>query len=270
MPHPAAGGQGVPGRPAPSRRGRTAVRVAAPALGLGLAAAMLAGCSVSVGALQHRTSSYPVSGPVRTLVVHGHVGNIDVTGGSSSTISVTEQLTFRQTAPVTTHRLAAGTLTLASSCPALESCGVGYDITVPRAVALQIADGVGTVRLHGLAGRITVQAGTGSIELGSVSGPVEASTGAGQILGQDISSAQATLRLSAGRIDVTFAAAPSALSATATAGSVTLRVPGGVPYLVHTGTAVGSTQVSVTRSAGSPHVIIANTTTGSIIIEPAP
>jgi len=193
-----------------------------------------------------------------------------VTGGSSGTVSVTEHLSFRHTAPTATHRIAAGTLTLASSCPALESCSVGYDITVPRALALQVADDVGTVRLHGLAGRITVQTGTGSIELDTVSGPVQASTHAGQILGQDISSAQATLWLSAGQIDVTFSAAPTAVSATATVGSVMLRVPGGVPYAVHAGTTVGSTQVSVTRSAGSPHVITANTTTGSIVIEPAP
>jgi hypothetical protein len=269
MPHPVGGGRGARARPA-GFRGRVALRAAASALSLGLAAAMLAGCSVSAGALQHRTKSYHVSGPVRTLVVHGHVGRIGVTGGSSGTVSVTEQLSFRQTAPVATHQLTAGTLTLASSCPALESCSVAYHITVPRTLDVQVADSVGTIRLHGLTGPVTARTGTGTIVLDSVSGPVEASTHAGQITGQDISSAHATLRLSAGRIDVTFAAAPAALSATATAGSVTLRVPGGVTYSVHTGITVGSTEVRVTRSAGSPHVITANATTGSIIIEPAP
>jgi hypothetical protein len=92
----------------------------------------------------------------------------------------------------------------------------------------------------------------------------------GLILGQGVASAQATLRLSTGRIEMTFSAAPTALSATAAIGSVTLRVPGEVAYAVHASTTVGSTLVSVTRSAGSPHVITAGTTTGSIIIEPAP
>jgi Toastrack DUF4097 len=253
-----------------SRRSRVVVRGAALALCLGLAAAVLAGCYVSVGALQHRTRSYQVPGPVRALVVHGQVGRIDVTGGSSAAISVTEQLTFRQTAPVVTHRLTAGTLTLASSCPALESCSVAYDITVPPALAVQVADHAGMIRLHGLAGRVTAQIGAGIIELDSVSGPVEVSTHAGEILGQGVASAQATLRLSTGRIEMTFSAAPTALSATAAIGSVTLRVPGEVAYAVHASTTVGSTLVSVTRSAGSPHVITAGTTTGSIIIEPAP
>jgi hypothetical protein len=225
---------------------------------------------LSVAALQHSTRSYPVSSPVRALVVHGQVGRIDVTGGSPGAISVTEQLTFRHTAPVTTHQVTAGTLRLASSCPAVESCSVGYDITVPRALAVQVADNVGTVRLRSLTGQVTVRAGTGIIELASVSGPVQVSIHAGEILGQDVSSARATLRLSTGRIEMNFSAPPAALSAMAGVGSVTLRVPGGVTYAVHTGVRVGSTRVSVTRSAGSPHVITAGTSTGSIIIEPAP
>jgi hypothetical protein len=87
-----------------SRRNRAVPRAAVLALCLSLAAAVLAGCYVSVGALQHRTRSYQVSGPLRALVVHGQVGRIDVTGDSSGTISVTEQLTFRHTAPAVTHR----------------------------------------------------------------------------------------------------------------------------------------------------------------------
>jgi len=266
MPPPAVPPQGIPGRLASLRRSQPVARAAALVLCLGLAAAGLAGCyvsaSVGVATLQHSTRSYRLSSPVRALVVHGQVGRIDVTGGGPGTVSVTEQLTFRHTAPVTTHRVTAGILSL--------SCSVGYHITVPRGLAVQVADNVGTVRLHRLTGQVTVRTGTGIIELASVSGPVQVSIHAGEILGQDVSSAQATLRLSTGRIEMTFSAAPAALSATAAVGSVTLRVPGGVLYAVHTRVAVGSTLVSVTRSAGSPHVITAGTTTGSIIIEPAP
>jgi Toastrack DUF4097 len=267
---PAGHGEGIPARRAGFRRRRVAMRAAALVLTMGLAAAALTGCYVSVGSLQQRTRSYGVSARVHTLVVHGHVGRIEVTGGSSGTISVTERLSFRHTAPVATHKVTAGTLILDSNCPALESCSVGSDISVPRALAVQVVDNVGTVRLHGLTGPVTAQTSSGTIELDSVSGPVRVSTHAGQILGQDVSSEQAILRLSAGRIDMTFSAAPTVLSATATAGSVTLRVPRGVAYSVHAGTTVGSTVVSVTRSAGSPHVITADTTTGSITIEPSP
>ena len=105
---------------------------------------------------------------------------------------------------------------------------------------------------------------------GPPSGPVEASGHVGSILGQDVSSADATLRLSAGQIDVTFAAVPASITATVTVGSVTLSVPGGVPYAVNATASVGSIQVRVTRSPASPHVITASTRTGSVTIQPAP
>jgi Toastrack DUF4097 len=257
-----------------SRRGavsaRTAIKVAAVVLTGGVAAATLAGCSAGAGGVQHRTKSYSVSGQVQTLVVDAHVGGVHVTGGASARVSVTEHISFRDTMPVTTHRAAAGTLTLGSSCPALDACSVGYDITVPRLVTVRVNDDVGTISLESLSGQVTAHSDAGDIEMGSVSGPIEVTGHAGSILGQDVSSARATLRMSAGRIEVTFSAAPATIAATVAVGSVTLRVPRNVPYAVDASTSVGSISVSVTRSAASPHTITATVTTGSVTIEPAP
>jgi len=252
--------------------GRTARKLAAVVLTGGLAVFALAGCyiNVSAGPLQHRTRSYSVTGPVQTLVVDAHVGGVHVTGGNSATVSVTEHLTFRHTVPVTTHRTAAGTLTLDSNCPAAETCAVAYDITVPRPVTVRVSDSVGAIRLSSLSGPVTAHTDAGDIDLASVSGPINITGQAGSILGQNVSSTQAGLHVTAGTIDVTFSAAPATLTATATAGSVTLRVPGSVPYAVDASTSVGSVQVGVLNSAGSPHAITAWTTTGSVTIEPAP
>src|ERR1039457_5501197 len=85
---------------------RTAVQIAAAVLTGGVAMSALAGCYVDVGALQHRTSRYLVSGLVQTLVVNDHVGSVHVIGGDSGRVSVTE------------HRASAGTLPLDSRCPA--------------------------------------------------------------------------------------------------------------------------------------------------------
>jgi hypothetical protein len=238
----------------------------------GLATFALAGCYVNVnaGPLQHRTRSYSVTGPVRTLVVHAHVGGIRVTGGDSARISVTEHISFRHTVPVTTHQAAARTLTLDSNCPAGETCGVAYDITVPRSVTVRVSDNVGTIRLSSLTGQVTAQTDAGDVDLASMSGPINITGMAGSILGQNVSSASASLHVAAGTIDVTFSAAPATLTATATAGSVTLRVPGSVPYAVDASTSVDSTDVGVISSAASPHAITASTTTGAVTIEPAP
>jgi DUF4097 and DUF4098 domain-containing protein YvlB len=201
--------------------------------------------------------------------VNAHVGSVHVTGSDSGKVSVAERISFRGTAPSTTHRAAAGTVTLDSSCPALETCTVGYDITVPRAMTVRVTSNVGGITLRSLSGQVTAHTNVGGIDLGSVSGPVEATGHAGSIRGQDVSSPRATLHSSAGTIDVAFSAAPAAVTATSDIGSVTLRVPGSVSYNVTTNTGVGSTHVSVTRSPASPHAITAGTRIGPVTIEPA-
>jgi hypothetical protein len=246
-----------------------AVRAAAVVLGAALTASVLSGCYADVGALQHRTRSYSVPGPVQSLVVNGQVGSIHVTGGALSTVRVTEHISYRHTAPATTHRAAAGTVTLDSNCPALETCSVGYDITLPRAATVRVLDGVGTIRLESLSGPVTAHTNVGDIDLASVSGPLEITGHAGSIHGQDVSSARATLRVSAGKVEVAFSAAPAAVTAAATVGSVTLRVPGTVAYDVTASVSVGSTHVGVTLDPASSHVITASATTGSVTVEPA-
>lgn len=248
---------------------RTAIKVATVLLTGGMAAITLAGCSAGVGGLQHRTKNYSVSGQVQTLSVNAYVGGVHVIGGDSARVSVTEHISFRHTAPVTTHRAAAGTLTLDSNCPAQDACSVGYDITVPRSMTVRVNDNVGTISLESLSGQVMAHSDAGNIDMASVSGAIEVTGHAGSILGRTLS-ARVNLRMSAGRIEVTFSAAPATIAATVAVGSITLRVPRKVPYAVDASTSVGSTSVSVNRSAASPHAIMARVTTGSVTIEPAP
>ena len=270
-------GEGRHGGTCPRRHGlqkgivmhvRTAVGTAIVVVAGSAAVSALAGCAVDVGALQHRTSSYSLSGQVRTLVVNAHVGSVHITGGGSGSFSVAERISFRGTAPSTTHRAAGGTVTLDSSCPALETCSVGYDITVPKATTVRVNGNVGDIRLRSLSGQVTAHTNAGGIDLGSVSGPVEATSHAGLIRGEDVSSPRAILHSTAGMIDVAFSAVPATVTATSVVGSVTLRVPGSASYNVTTNVNVGSTHVSVTRSLTSPHVITVGTRTGSVTVEP--
>lgn len=246
-----------------------ALTVAAALLTCAAAVSALAACS-GVAPLQHRTRDYRVGGTVRALVVHGHVGGIKVSGGDVGVVSITERISFRDTPPVTTRRVTGGILTLDSRCPGRDGCTVGYDIKLPKATAVSVSDNVGTITLRSLSGRVTAHTDIGDIDMASVSGPIGVTGHAGQILGQDVSSPHAVVRMSAGRIDMTFSAAPATLTAVSTAGSVTLRVPGGVSYRVHASTRIGSTRVTVPSSPSSPYVIRATVTTGAVSVEPAP
>jgi hypothetical protein len=67
-------------------------------------------------------------------------------------------------------------------------------------------------------------------------------------------------------IDMVFAAVPAALTATANAGPVTLRVPGSFSCHVRVSVSISSSHVGVTSSRSSPHAITAGTGTGSVSI----
>jgi hypothetical protein len=224
---------------------------------------------VSIGGVQHRTNSYTIGSRVTTLVVMNQAGDVHITGGSSDTTGVTEHISFHGTAPVTTHRTAEGTLTLDSNCPAAETCTVRYSITVPRATAVRVTDSAGDVSFGSLGGPVTVHVNAGKISLSSLAGPVDATINAGSISGQQLSSANASLHVSAGEIDVTFSAPAAAITATTDVGAITVRVPGTVEYNVTADATVGNVHVAVSRSSAAAHRITASTKTGSIRIEQA-
>ena len=221
----------------------------------------LAGCSASavqhaVSGSQHHTNSYSVPGPVQSLVLDGQVGNVNVTGSGSGGVSVTEHISYDHTAPQTTHAASGGTLTLNSSCPSNDACGVSYDIQAPRAAAVKISENLGVIKLASLSGQVTVHT-NGTVNLSSLSGQADVSSDTGTISGTNLSSSRATLHSTAGTVDVTFSAAPDSITATTNVGSVTVRVPGNVSYKVDAHSSVGSTKISVSNNASSSHAITA-------------
>lgn len=133
----------------------------------GHAAAASASPSLSVPGTHESTTVYPVSSPVSTVIVTGHVGDVTVT----------------------------------YSCPAQVVCGVAYVIRVPRDAAVQVKTGSGAIRLSGLAGNVTAQADLGLINATGLSGAsVSLTTEAGGITAAFTgtpATVQATTRLGA-------------------------------------------------------------------------
>ena len=255
-------------------RARPATGAARRLTGLALAAATtaaaLAGCQSGTDPRQHDTTSYSVSGHVRTLVVSTHVGDVQIAGGAAVAISITQHVAFHGAAPTISRRLAAGTLSLSSHCAPDSACSVSYDITVPRATAVRVTDDVGAVRLSALTGHVTVTVDAGRVDLSALSGPLEATTRAGSITGQQLSSAHASLLVTAGAIDLTFSAPPTAFTATTGIGAVILRVPNTVPYRVAASATVGHIGISVTQDTAAARTITISTKVGSITVSASP
>lgn len=206
------------------------------------------GPGLSVPGTHRSAAVYRISSPVSTVVVISHVGNITVTGGSGSSVSVTQQVTYSKTPPVTTRAVSGKTLTVTDSCPSQVVCAVAYVIQVPRDVTVQAQASAGAVRLAGLAGNVTATAKVGFIDATGLSGT------------------SVSLATDAGGITASFTAAPATLQAVAHIGAIVLHVPGTASYKVSADARVGHADVGVRQSSSSDHVITATTDVGAIKI----
>jgi hypothetical protein len=215
----------------------------------------LAGCDAlgKLGTAAHypAPTSFTIDGRVTALVIDGGSGSVDVTGADRSTVGVSQQASYSTTTPTARHVLSGTTLTLSYSCPTELSCSITYTVQVPRDVAVRVS------------------AGAGAITLTSLSGPATAQTSAGLITAVNLSSAEVSLKSDAGGIIATCSAAPRSLRASTSVGAITLTVPGSVAYKISTRTFVGTSDITVRRSAGSPYAINASSDVGSISISPA-
>jgi hypothetical protein len=218
-------------------------------------AASLTGCD-SLGKLGS-TGHYPaataftVDSRVTTVVIDAGSGSADVTAASRSTVAVSQQASYSTKPPVARHTLSGTTLTLSFTCAVELTCGISYTVQVPRGVAVRVS------------------AGAGAITLTSLSGSVSAQTGAGLITAVDLRSASVSLKSNAGGIIASCTVPPRSLNASANLGAITLTMPGSVAYKISTHTFVGTSTITVRRSASSPYAITTRSDVGSVSISPA-
>lgn len=223
-----------------------------------LACAMLpavAGCGAlrQFGAGSHTAPArnFTITSHITTVVIDGNAASITVTGGNRSTVLVSEQPYYSKKPPVTSRQVAGTTLTLSYTCSTQAVCGVTYVVQVPRAVAVQAGSRAGTITLTSLAGAVTAQ------------------TDAGLITATDLSSPTVSLRSNAGGIVAAFSAVPGSVQASTNVGPISITLPGSTSYKISTHTYVGTSNISVRKSATSSHVITASSDLGSITIGPS-
>jgi hypothetical protein len=197
------------------------------------------------------TATYTVSSPVSALSVGSGTGTVTITGSQRSTVSVSERIAFgsKDSPPSMVRNLTTKTLTLRYAC---SNCGVDYDIQVPRGVSVDVSTGTGNVRLSSLSGNVAV------------------STNVGNISADGLSSGNSGFTADVGNIDVAFAVPPTrGVHAGASAGDITIRVPGTVTYQVNIQPGEGAATVSVPHSLSSRYVIDASSNQGNVLVEPS-
>ena len=236
-----------------TQRSRLAVGTAIACAVLPVALA-LAGCDAigQFGAAHYPApTSFTIDRRVTSIVIDAGSGSVDVTGGGRSSVGVSQQASYSKTPPTPRHVLSGTTLTLSYGCPSEVSCSISYTVQVPRAVAVRVSGGGGEVTLTSLAGPATVQTSTGLITA------------------VNLSSADVSFKSDVGGIIATWSAVPRSVRASTSVGAIGLTVPGSVAYKVSTHTLVGTSNITVRKSARSPYSITASSDVGSISISPA-
>ena len=236
-----------------SRYRRASVSVLAVGATLTLAAT-LTGCDAlgKLGTTGHypAATSFTIDRRVTTVIIEAGSGSVDVTAASRSTLAVSQQASYSTKPPVPSRTLSGTTLTLSYTCPVELTCGISYTVAVPRGVAVRVS------------------AGAGAITLTALSGSVSAQTSAGLITAVDLGAADASLKSDAGGIIATWLVPPRSLHASTDLGAITLTVPGSVAYKISTRTLVGTSTITVRRSASSPYAITTSSDVGSVSISP--
>ncbi len=214
-----------------------------------------AGCGAlkQFGAASHtaRTQNFTISARITTVVINSNTASITVTGSNRSTILVSQQPYYSKKPPATTRRVTGTTLTLSYDCSAELVCGVTYNLRVPRGVAVQAGSSAGTITLTSLAGAVSAQ------------------TDAGFLTATDLSSPTVSLRSNAGGIVAAFSRVPDSVHASTNVGPISITLPVSASYRIDTHTYLGTSNISVRKSASSPHVITASSDLGSITIGPS-
>jgi hypothetical protein len=213
-----------------------------------------AGCGAlkQLGADSHTgaVQNFTITAHITTVIINGAADSITVTGSNRGTILVSQQPYYSKKQPTTSRKVDGTTLTLSYHCSSEVVCGVSYNVRVPRGVAVQAGTLAGTITLTSLAGAVTAQ------------------TDAGLITATDLSSPTASLRSNTGGIIAAFTRVPDSVETSTDVGAISITVPGSASYKINTHTYVGSSKVSVRKSASSPHVINASSDLGSITIDP--
>ena len=231
-------------------KGRTLVRSLALVLALAL---VVLGTVNIIGSLGRDSLTVDeVFRGVRVVDVEVDVESVEVLARRGSSTQLERVIAWSLKRPTISQRREGDRLVVRSSCPAQigRGCSGTVRLLVPPDTEVRASSSAGSVRVVGLAGTVQLDSSAGSVEA------------------IDLFSANLSASSSAGSVSLSFAAAPTLVSATSSAGTVEVLVPrGNETYRVDAGSSAGSSDVSVRTDPGSPRVLRARSSAGSVRID---
>lgn len=213
------------------------------------------------------------AGAVARVTVRTGDGDVTVQPGSGRGVTVDSHLSW------TTLRAAGATVTVqgdslqvAGECPTGDlpfgiggTCRVDVVVHVPAATPVEVTTEGGDVQVADLSGGVSLSTAAGDVDVHDLSGDLSLRSDAGTVDGSGLRSPVVHARLDAGDLTLTFAAAPTTVTAVADAGDVTLALARG-SYQVHAQTDSGSPEVDVANDPEATSTVTARAGAGSMRI----
>ena len=194
-------------------------------------------------------------------------GSLRVVGGDVDSVRVTAHVSHGWRDTTNSARVEDGRLLLRASCPILlaSHCSVGYTVEVPSDLDVRLR-GDGRITLTDLDGAVDVGTDNGAVVAERIRGDAVLESDNGRVIGRALASPSVEANSDNGRVELSFDAAPDAVTARSDNGDVEVVVPPGDPYRVHTDTDNGSASATVDQVRASDRTITATTDNGDITI----
>ncbi len=238
--------------------------------------------------LRVTTSSLTVPQPVTSVIVHSYGGQVRLAAGPVRRVQATARISYAPQdggPPPLTESVSGGRLSLGDPACQDADCYADFTVTVPAGTAVTVdtqggpADiagvaaatvdsGGGLARITQVSGPLTVSTGGGPLNLNEVTGPLRADTSGGNLVARGITAATASISTGGGPAEVTFSAAPQALTLNTDGGPAMLWVPGG-PYALTADSDGGPELIGIATDPAARPSIRISSGGGPLQIEPA-
>lgn len=200
---------------------------------------------------QAASGTYDLPAGVQTLKVNNAVGTLRVTAAGSSQIHVIQQASG---GAVGSHEVSGSSATIAARCPGgvhvgIHSCNMGYQITMPANVPLNVEGG---------AGQVTLQGGPDNVQV---------ATGAGEVTGTGLGRGAYNVTTGVGQVGLAFTAAPTQVKVSTDTGAINVTVPKNAAYQVRASSGLGEKNIKVPNQAGAANVIDLHVKLGEISLQ---
>lgn len=208
---------------------------------------------------------------VTQVRLHNENGRVEIVGDDVDEISLVADVSHGLRRTATHADIEGDTLVVDMDCPAGIPvwCSVDYRLVVPRDLAVDVRNENGHLTLRDLDGDVTAHGDNGTIELARLSGTVDVETSNGSVRAGGLTADEVHGRSRHGSVRLTFAEAPTTVTARTSDGSVEVVVPDDdATYRVRTDVRGfgGSADAAVRTDPGSDRSITASTNHGSVTV----